>query len=317
MEKDKDAVAEWIYSQVKQDGDKMPIGSYGYIFSRFGSKYTCGVEPLLYKNEKEQVRLHAVYILRNAAKNDEKAVDILLKALENDLSHKVKAECIGALNNLWVKEADEKIIKYLNSDSSELRMNAIQFFWSHQSEKALEPLKARLDKENEYDAGYWLSLTLCKYPNFTIKELITHKNAGIRCGALASAAKQFQNDKEVHKIIVDRLDLEKDAPCRYMIALCLAEAKEPRCVPIFIETLKEKKNSEYSNIFTDLRVSASSRLGMLTELPFYVTDDDLWLARYEKFDRYARVAKLYEEYWEANKTRIHYDEKKYQFVVKE
>jgi hypothetical protein len=99
LEKEKDRVAEWIYSTLQTNMKKTPM-AYGNLLWRFGPDYVKGLEPSVLKSSQENTRLNGVYILGAGNKYHKSIVDLTINVLRRDPSAKVKAEAIHSLNAL-------------------------------------------------------------------------------------------------------------------------------------------------------------------------------------------------------------------------
>ena len=165
LEKEKDQVAEWIYSALQRNREKSPM-AYGNILWRFGPDYVKGLEPSVLKSTQEHVRLNGLYILGMGNKYHKSIVDLTINVLRRDPSAKVKAEAIHSLNALRAADDFTIIIPYLDSKDPIVRKAAVQFFWSYPLEEAIKTLRQMLDIEEDTTIRDWIYKAIAKYEKY-------------------------------------------------------------------------------------------------------------------------------------------------------
>ncbi len=325
LEKDKDKVAKWIYKSInclgeepskmfRKGGAPVPdFNDYAYILCRLGIDCLYALEPSVLAAKNEQTRYYGVYILGRLGQYDKKLVELTLTVLKRDESQMVKAECITTLSCLNAKEETETILKYLDSENQKVRQAAVWFFRSHPAKLALDPLKARLQIEDNPEVGEDLvsALSVPDYRYSQQDALLAHQNPGIRYGALVYFERLVVTEKINSKdwdAIVSRLDVEKDTICRLKIADCLRQKCDIRCIPVYIEVLKGKDSPDsFGDGRSSVKTHALCDLANITQRPFDVTDEDRKIARETDGDMFLRVAKQYETWWEINRKRVRWN----------
>jgi HEAT repeat protein len=165
LEKEKDKVAEWIYSTLQTKTKKTPM-AYGYILWRFGPDYVKGLEPSVLKSSHENTRLNGVYILGTGNKYHKSIIDLTINVLIRDPSPKVKAEAIHSLNALRAADDFTVIIPYLDSKDAMVRKAAVQFFWSYPQEEAIKALRQMLETEENTIIREWIEKAISKYERY-------------------------------------------------------------------------------------------------------------------------------------------------------
>ena len=155
LEKEKDRVAEWIYSTLQTNMKKTPM-AYGNLLWRFGPDYVKGLEPSVLKSSQEHARLNGVYILGAGNKYHKSIVDLTIIVLRRDPSVKVKAEAIHSLNALRAADDFTVIIPYLDSKDAMVRKAAVQFFWSYPQKEIIKTLRQMLETEEDTTILEWI-----------------------------------------------------------------------------------------------------------------------------------------------------------------
>ena len=164
LEKEKDRVAEWIYSTL-QTNKKTPM-AYGNLLWRFGPDYVKGLEPSVLKSSPENTRLNGVYILGMGNKYHKSIVDLTINVLRRDPSAKVKAEAIHSLNALRAADDFTVIIPYLDSKDAMVRKAAVQFFWSYPHEEVIKALRQMMETEENTTIREWIEKAISKYETY-------------------------------------------------------------------------------------------------------------------------------------------------------
>ena len=165
LEKEKDRVAEWIYSTLQTNMKKTPM-TYGNLLWRFGPDYVKGLEPSVLKSSQENTRLNGVYILGMGNKYHKSIVDLTINVLRRDPSAKVKAEAIHSLNALRAADDFTVIIPYLDSKDAMVRKAAVQFFWSYPQEEVIKTLRQMLETEENTTIREWIEKAISKYERY-------------------------------------------------------------------------------------------------------------------------------------------------------
>ena len=165
LEKEKDRVAEWIYSTLQTNMEKSPM-AYGNVLWRFGPDYVKGLELSVLKSSQERARLNGVYILGMGNKYHKSIVDLTINVLRRDPSAKVKAEAIHSLSGLRAADDFTVIIPYLDSKDPIVRKAAVQFFWSYPQEEVIKALRQMLDTEENTTIREWIEKAISKYEEY-------------------------------------------------------------------------------------------------------------------------------------------------------
>ncbi len=165
LEKEKDRVAEWIYSTLQTNIKKSPM-AYGNVLWRFGPDYVKGLELSVLKSSQERARLNGVYILGMGNKYHKSIVDLTINILRRDPSAKVKAEAIHSLNGLRAVDDFTVIIPYLDSKNPIIRKAAVQFFWSYPQEEVIKTLRQILEAEENTTIREWIEKAISRYEKY-------------------------------------------------------------------------------------------------------------------------------------------------------
>jgi hypothetical protein len=165
LEKEKDRVAEWIYSTLQTNIKKSPM-AYGNVLWRFGPDYVKGLEPSVLKSSQENTRLNGVYILGTGNRYHKSIVDLTIDVLRRDPSAKVKAEAIHSLNALRAADDFTVIIPYLDSKDPIVRKAAVQFFWSYPQEEVIKTLRQMLEAEENTTIREWIEKAISRYEKY-------------------------------------------------------------------------------------------------------------------------------------------------------
>lgn len=165
LEKEKDRVAEWIYSTLQTNMEKSPM-AYGNVLWRFGPDYVKGLELSVLKSSQERARINGVYILGTGNKYHKSVVDLTINVLRRDPSAKVKAEAIHSLSGLRAADDFTVIIPYLDSKDPIVRKAAVQFFWSYPQEEVIKTLRQMLETEENTTIREWIEKAISKYEEY-------------------------------------------------------------------------------------------------------------------------------------------------------
>lgn len=165
LEKEKDRVAEWIYSTLQTNMEKS-LMAYGNVLWRFGPDYVKGLELSVLKSSQERARINGVYILGMGNKYHKSIVDLTINVLRRDPSTKVKVEAIHSLSGLRAADDFTVIIPYLDSKDPIVRKAAVQFFWSYPQEESIKTLRQMLETEENTTIREWIEKAISKYEEY-------------------------------------------------------------------------------------------------------------------------------------------------------
>lgn len=295
--------------------DNSPLTPYHYamVLWSLGPDQLRKLEPTVLSSKDQQVRLAGAVILGRG--KSPIAIELLLAMLKREENSEVIAEVLSSLANNGAVDDYRMVLPFLDSEETEVRLAAIQFFWHLKAEGAKNPLLALLEKENDVTAGYWLVTVLNGYnvsQELLLKHL-KHQNSGIRVGIYKCLAGRNSMTDEDYRIVLDNAPLENDPQCMLALASCLHSRKDPSCIGILIRILENESDPETLPPGSSVKTAAHSTLLNLTRLPFRVTDEDRKNAGQQGI--YAGAAKKYAEWWSTHREIIRWDSKQYQYVV--
>lgn len=298
-------------------------GTLGRILWRLGPEHVCALEPTVLQSPKEKVRRAGVYVLGLGYKRPgaDRAVELLVRVLLRDKSPQIRAAAIRALDEQRAKGRGDVVVKYLSSRHTVVRRAAVGFFWPHAAPEVRPALEAMLETERDRAIGYWLVRTLAHYEDFRVKPLLSSEQPGIRQGALHALARDrlaLLNWKPVVALI----ERERDPACRMQLAYLFARHHWPECIPLFIEALRwEGEPDPAGGYYTTMGHGACSKAAalaalrnMVGSLDGRVNQADRKVRGERPAERYKRLARLYEQWWQKHDGRVRWDKKRSRFV---
>ena len=319
--------AAYILTQL-QAGRRPGVGTFGPgalgpILWRLGPEHVCALEPTVLRSSKEDVRRAGVYVLGLGYKRPgaDQAVELLVRVLGRDEAPEVRAAAIQALDEQRAKDRADVVAEYLSSRHVVVRRAAVGFFWSHPLPRVRPVLETMLETERDRTIGFWLVRTLAQYEGFRVKPLLSSDQPGIRQGALYALG----SDRHAlvdWKPVVALIERERDPACRMQLAYLFARRHWPECIPLFIEALRWQGESDPAGDYhTTMGHGQCSKVAALAALANMVgmLDGRVHEARRKvpgerPAERYARVARLYDEWWQKHDGRIHWSREKSRFV---
>lgn len=298
-------------------------GALGYVLWRLGPEHVRALEPAVLRSSKEDVRRAGVYVLGMGYKRPgaDEAVELLVRVLRRDKAAEVRAAAIQALDEQRAKDRADVVAKYLTSPHVVVRRAAVGFFWSHPLPRVRPVLETMLETERDRAIGFWLVRTLAQYEGFRVKPLLSSDQPGIRQGALYALG----SDRHAlvnWKPVVALIERERDPACRMQLAYLFARHHWPECIPLFMEALRwEGEPDPAGEYYTTMGHGQCSKVAALTALANMVgmLDGRVHEARRKvpgerPAERYKRVARLYEQWWQKHDGRIRWDSETSRFV---
>lgn len=299
-----------------------PVGissaHYGAVLCEFGPEYVSRLEPAVLKASGEEARVAGAHILAACRRPEamrKAAVDLLARIIERDNSPAVQEAAIYALNNLGAVDRSDLVTKYLASEHAEVRRATVDFYWSFPTADGFDRLEAMVETEKNLKVGFQLALALCRRDKTRARTLLTHRNDGIRGGALHYLAQgSVDVCEEDRAAVAGRLEAETDIRCQYEIAECLRKWKDPRSLGFFIAILRGPEDPDCFR-GGNVKVAAAAALANLTDLPCGITDKDRARVREVGGSLYDEMAARCDAWWSKNKGRVVWSERQSKFIV--
>lgn len=323
LQKDTESVTEHIVGGLAKGkagaGPGRPgLREFGYVLWRLGAKCVLALEPEVLGSEDERVRRVGACILGmggyKGGRDSPEVAELAVRVLQRDKDPGVQAAAIRALESLRATEQHGSVGNFLSSEHPQVRMAAVAFFWSDRRPEARPALEELLKGETDRGVCFLLARTVVKYEDFPFEPLLLSDRAGLREGVLFSLTQgELSRRGADWRLALPLVQKERDPRCRAQLGHLLVNRGEPSGIPLLVEVLTWQKDVT-TNAGSDCKPHALSTLATLTNLPFYLTDEDRRLAR-EGRNLCERVSRLYTQWWNANSERIRWNPETLRFFV--